>query len=407
MTSSRSDRDRAVLSCPNAASPNSALLDTPLPDSALPDSALLDAAVLDTAMQSALAAALDGPRGANPLVGAAVIAADGRIVTGRHLGAGTPHAEVDAITRARAAGIDLTRSTLVVTLEPCNHTGRTGPCTGAILDAGIPHVVHAIDDPNPQAAGGAALLRARGVHVESGVRAAEATALNDRWFRAYREGRPFVTLKLAQSLDGKVAAADGTSRWITSAASRAHAHTVRTRVDGILVGTGTVRADDPQLTARGADGALLDRQPRPVVLGSTPLSPESHLARNPRTLHLGAGDDAGDEAPTPLPDHLRTAAAEGISHLLVEGGPTVSGAFLAADLVDEIHLYTAPILLGDGLPAVRGLGATTLLEAHRFVLDAADSTSSNPAVLGPDVLTRLVPAPAPSPDLPSTSTPEI
>lgn len=402
MTSSRSDRDRAVLSCPNAASP---------------DSALLDAAVLDTAMQSALAAALDGPRGANPLVGAAVIAADGRIVTGRHLGAGTPHAEVDAITRARAAGIDLTRSTLVVTLEPCNHTGRTGPCTGAILDAGIPHVVHAIDDPNPQAAGGAATLRAHGVHVESGIRAAEATALNDRWFRAKREGRPFVTLKLAQSLDGKVAAADGTSRWITSAASRAHAHAVRTRVDGILVGTGTVRADDPQLTARGADGELLDRQPRPVVLGSTPLPPESHLAQNPRTLHLGAGDDAGArddagaeaaggaEAPVPLLDHLRTAAAEGISHLLVEGGPTVSGAFLAADLVDEIHLYTAPILVGDGLPAVRGLGVTTLLEAHRFVLDAADSTSSNPVVLGPDVLTRLVPAP--NSDLPSTSTPEI
>ncbi|MEV0985207.1 bifunctional diaminohydroxyphosphoribosylaminopyrimidine deaminase/5-amino-6-(5-phosphoribosylamino)uracil reductase RibD [Brevibacterium sp. NPDC049920] len=333
------------------------------------------------AMSAALEAAARGERGANPLVGAAVLAADGTVVTGWHHGAGTPHAEVDAVQRARAAGIDLTTATMVVTLEPCNHTGRSGPCSQFLLDAGIRRVVHAIDDPNPRASGGAAHLRAHGVEVVSGVRAEEAERLNARWIAAQRAARPYVTLKLAQSLDGRIAAADGTSRWITSAESRAHAHTLRARVDAILVGTGTALADDPRLTARTRDGRPAGAQPRPVIIGFRELAAGSHLARDPRTLHLRTRD--------PL-TALRALAGAGVGHVLVEGGAHIAGAFLAAGLVDELHLYTAPILLGDGLPALAGLDVGTLAEAHRFVADPAGPAV--PARLGPDTFHRLVPA---------------
>lgn len=160
------------------------------------------------AMSAALEAARQGPRGANPLVGAAILIDDRLIAVGHHRGAGTPHAEVDAIETARRAGADLSRAELLVTLEPCGHTGRTPPCAQAVIDAGIPRVIHAIDDPNPTAAGGAAALRAAGVEVRSGLLAEEAAVLNARWLECARAHRPFVTAKTAMTLDGRIAAAD-------------------------------------------------------------------------------------------------------------------------------------------------------------------------------------------------------
>ena len=327
------------------------------------------------AMSAALTAARDGRRGANPLVGAAIRAADGQIITGRHLGAGTPHAEVDAITTAHRHGIDLTTSTLFVTLEPCAHTGRTGPCTQAILDAGIPDVVFALSDTTEPAGGGGALLAEAGVRVRSGLGSEESADLNARWRAATAQGRPFVTAKLAQSLDGKAAAADRTSRWITSAASRIHSHSLRTEVDAILVGTGTAADDDPRLSARDEDGELLDPQPIPVVMGLRDLAPDSALATNPATIHVRTRE---------VDVVLAELAARGIRHLLIEGGPQVLGAFFSAGVVDEVYCYQAPLILGEGLPSIRGLDIPTLAEAVGLIPD--DTAVPAVSVLGPDVL---------------------
>ena len=332
-----------------------------------------------TAMSAALNAAREGFRGANPLVGAAILTRDGQIIVGHHAGAGTPHAEVDAITTAIDRDVDLSSSTLLVTLEPCAHRGRTGPCTQAIIDAGIRDVVFALSDSNGIAAGGEHILAEAGVRVRSGLRRDDSLALNARWRSAIDAGRPFVTAKIAQSLDGMVAAADGTSRWITSAASRDHAHLVRSRVDAILVGTGTAVADDPRLNARGADGEPLETQPLPLVLGMRSLPPESFLALNPETVHLRTHDvDAA----------LSELFSRGVRHVLVEGGPGVLGAFFSADLVDEVFCYQAPLLIGSGRSSVEGLGASTLSEAVSLVPD----DTGEPAVsqLGPDVLLHFV-----------------
>src|SRR4051794_9667312 len=180
------------------------------------------------AMEHALQAALQGPRGANPLVGAVIVSPDGRqLATGYHRGAGTAHAEADAIAQAAAVGLDLSGCTMVVTLEPCNHVGRTGPCTEAIIAAGITDVVYAVDDPHDPAAGGAATLRAAGIRVRSGLGADEALDLNRQWFEAVAARRPFVTLHIAQTLDARIAAEDGTSQWISSPESLADNHGIR------------------------------------------------------------------------------------------------------------------------------------------------------------------------------------
>lgn len=328
-----------------------------------------------TAMSAALRAARDGHRGANPLVGAAVLTADGRVVTGRHLGAGTPHAEVEAIAAARRAGLDLGTCTLFVTLEPCAHTGRTGPCTQAILEAGIPEIIFALPDPTELAGGGAALLAEAGVRVRSGLGAEESAALNARWRMADDAARPFVTAKIAQSLDGKVAAADGTSRWITSAESRRHAHRLRARVDAVLVGTATAVIDDPRLSARDDAGEPLAAQPRPVVMGLRDLPPDSHLAGHPETIHLRTHDVAVA---------LDQLYAQGVRHLLVEGGPRVLGAWFAAGAVDEVFCYQAPLVLGPGLPSIAGLDIATLAEAVELIPD--DTADPAVSVLGSDVL---------------------
>ncbi|PEH50281.1 bifunctional diaminohydroxyphosphoribosylaminopyrimidine deaminase/5-amino-6-(5-phosphoribosylamino)uracil reductase RibD [Micrococcus luteus] len=352
-------------------------------------------------MDLAVGAALRGVRGANPLVGAVLTDAAGRILAvGHHRGRGTAHAEVDALTRWRAAratdpalaALDPAGLTLHVTLEPCDHTGNTGPCTQAVLDAGIGALRYAVADPTGHDGGGAARLAAHGVHVTGPTGEAAALTLTARWREVRDAGRPWVTGHLAQSLDGHAAAADGTSQWITGPDSRVHAHEVRSRVDAIVVGTGTVLADDPRLTARDAAGAELAHQPVPVVQGHRPVPDGAALRTHPVVLEVLDHDPHAVLAalaahPGPWP-HGRRA-----EHVLIEGGPRVLGAWLRAGLVDELMVYTAPLLLGPGRAAVAGLDVATLSEGLRWHPDPAEGGPVR--ALGVDVWTHLSPVPAP------------
>ncbi len=347
-----------------------------------------------TAMQAALDAAALGVRGANPVVGAALLDTNGRILhTGHHSGAGTLHAEADALRKARKAGTDLTDVTMVITLEPCNHTGRTGPCTRAILDAGIERVIFAIHDGTEAARGGGRFLADQGVEVRHGLLAEQAADLNDRWFTAQFQNRPFVTLKIAQSLDGRVAAPDGTSQWITGPSARDAGHEIRARVDAILVGGGTARVDDPTLTARDTHGNPRDHQPLRAVMSRTPVAHDARVRRG--VITPGDGAETSDGRFVWLNTHdpaeaLARLGALGVAHVLVEGGPTLSAAFLAADLVDELWLYQAPLILGDGKAALAPLPTQTLADAARW---RSDPVSGPPVrTVGSDVAWHLRPA---------------
>ncbi|WP_298457698.1 bifunctional diaminohydroxyphosphoribosylaminopyrimidine deaminase/5-amino-6-(5-phosphoribosylamino)uracil reductase RibD [uncultured Cellulomonas sp.] len=317
----------------------------------------------------------------------AVVCASARaavLAEGWHAGVGTPHAEVAALLAARDAGVDVRGCTAVVTLEPCNHTGRTGPCAQALLDAGVARVVIAVADSNPVAAGGADHLRAAGVDVVTGVREAEGRQLLRTWLPAVERSRPFVTLKIATTLDGRVAAADGSSRWITSEVARQHAHSLRADCDAVVVGTGTVATDDPSLTARTADGELAAHQPLRVVVGHRPV-PDGARLRGPGgdLLHLATHDPA---------EVLADLHGREVRHVLVEGGPTLAAAFLRAGLVDEVYAYIAPVLLGSGPSAVGDLGLASITDALRLV-------PREPVPLGPDVL--VVAAAPPRPEAPA------
>ena len=343
------------------------------------------------AMRRALALAAQGPAyGPNPRVGCVLLDPGGRTVAeGFHRGAGTPHAEAAALAAARASGVDPRGTTAVVTLEPCAHHGRTGPCAEALIDAGVAAVHVAVADPNPVATGGTERLRAAGVEVTTGTLADEGEELLRPWLHAVRTGRPYVTLKLATSLDGRVAAADGSSRWITGAQARAHAHTIRAQVDAIAVGTGTALTDDPSLTARTIDGGLFEHQPLRVVLGRRTVPDDARLRGPGGALLQLPGHD--------LDATLRELGGREVRHLLVEGGPTLATALLAADAVDELHAYVAPVLLGTGATAVGDLGVTTIGEAARFATH--DVTR-----LGDDVLLvarRIQPAQPAHTDRPS------
>lgn len=252
---------------------------------------------------------------------------------------------------------------MVVTLEPCNHRGRTGPCARAIIDAGISDVIYAIDDPHDPAAGGAATLRSAGVTVRSGLAAGAALDLNRQWFQAVTARRPFVTLHIAQTLDGRIAAEDGTSQWISSPESLADNHGLRGRLDAILVGTGTVLADNPRLTARGADGHPAAEQPLRAVMGLRDV-PEDAAVRGHDGLfvHLTTRDPA---------EALDRLYEVGVRHLMVEGGAGILSAFLSADLVDELIVYLAPTLLGSGTSSLNGLGVSTLSDARHWDWDPA------------------------------------
>ena len=306
-----------------------------------------------------LAATPGVPLGPNPRVGCVLLDEAGETVAeGYHRGAGTPHAEFDALTRAdhRARG-----TTAVVTLEPCNHHGRTGPCAQALVDAGVRRVVFAQPDPNPAAAGGADSLRAAGIEVASGLLRAEAALVNRIWTFAVDHGRPFVTWKFATTLDGRSAAADGTSRWVSSPAARLDTHRLRALCDVMLVGANTVEVDDPLLTVRDEHDRPLARQPLRAVMGERDLDPGR------RIFAQASEDDPGAlQLRTRDP---RAALAElyrlGRQHVFLEGGPTLAAAFLRAGLVDEIVVYVAPMLLGAGRTSVGDLGISTIADAFR------------------------------------------
>jgi diaminohydroxyphosphoribosylaminopyrimidine deaminase/5-amino-6-(5-phosphoribosylamino)uracil reductase len=307
----------------------------------------------------------------NPKVGCVILDRQGRVVgEGYHRGAGRPHAEVEAL---RDAGPAARGATAVVTLEPCNHHGRTGPCSEALIAAGVARVVVGRRDPNPEAAGGIAALRDAGIEVEVAEEHAPLADLNRYWEIAVRTGRPAVVWKAAATLDGKVAAVDGTSRWITGSQAREEVHRLRAQVDAVMVGTGTALADDPRLTVRTGAGAA--HQPLRVVVGSRSLPPAAHL-------HDGS-------APTlHIPDHdpevvLQRLWDEGVRSVLLEGGPRLAGAFLAADLVDCIVWFAAPKLLGSGFSAVADLGIATLTGARSFALQGVRA-------IGQDVRIDLV-----------------
>jgi len=323
----------------------------------------------ETAMRHALALAANGPAlGVNPQVGCVLLDAEGTIVAeGWHRGAGTPHAEVDALSKVA----DATGLTAVVTLEPCNHTGRTGPCSLALIAAGITTVVYAISDPGKNSSGGAQTLRDAGVAVESGVLADEAEEFLHVWLTAARLQRPYVTVKWASTLDGRAAAADGSSQWITGTAARQRVHEQRAASDAILVGTGTVLADDPTLTARGDAGELLEQQPLPVVIGTRPIPGDAKLWDHPRGV-LETGSRNLDEVLTWLFE-------QGIRRAYVEGGPTLASAFIAAGLVDEYLVYLAPKLLGGDKLAVGDIGVASIGEARELRITAVES-------LGDDLL---------------------
>ncbi|MFN3867088.1 MAG: bifunctional diaminohydroxyphosphoribosylaminopyrimidine deaminase/5-amino-6-(5-phosphoribosylamino)uracil reductase RibD, partial [Demequina sp.] len=307
------------------------------------------------ALDRAVALAALGPaHGPNPRVGCVILDSDGAVLgEGWHRGAGTAHAEVAAIADARVRGTDVRGGTAVVTLEPCAHTGRTGPCVDALTDAGVTAVTYAVADPGRASGGGAAILTERGIPATQ-VEHAGASALIHRWLTAMRLGRPYVIAKWAATLDGRMAAADGTSVWITGPEARDHAHGVRAEVDAIAVGTGTVLADDPQLSARpgGQDSA---HQPLRVVIGRT-QTPGRQVWRDANAMAVASHEPH---------EVLAALWAREVRTLVVEGGPTVLSAFLRAGLVDEVHAYIAPALLGEGPSVAEGLGIGTMTGALR------------------------------------------
>jgi diaminohydroxyphosphoribosylaminopyrimidine deaminase/5-amino-6-(5-phosphoribosylamino)uracil reductase len=301
----------------------------------------------------------------NPWVGAVVVpAGDDPVTEGATQPPGGPHAEAVAL---ELAGSSARGATVYVTLEPCAHHGRTPPCADALIEAGVARVVVGVLDPDPRVAGaGMARLRQRGIEVVLGPGAGAVTASLRPYLVQRRTGRPWVVLKLAATLDGRIAAPDGSSRWITGAAARLDAHRLRAASDAILVGAGTVRADDPALTVRQVPG----RDPLRVVLGRPPDDARVH----PALVHEGDLE--------PLLDDL---GARGVLQLLVEGGATVAGAFHRRGLVDQYVLYLAPALLGgdDGRPLFAGPGAPTMGEVWRGRIEAVHR-------LGPDVRIDLL-----------------
>ncbi|OBI35883.1 bifunctional diaminohydroxyphosphoribosylaminopyrimidine deaminase/5-amino-6-(5-phosphoribosylamino)uracil reductase RibD [Mycobacterium colombiense] len=330
---------------------------------------------LDAAMRLAIDQSnhVKGTTYPNPPVGAVILDAGGEVVgVGATEPAGGDHAEILALRRAGDLAVG---GTVVVTLEPCNHYGRTPPCVNALLDAKVGTVVYAVADPNPEAAGGAARLEEAGVAVQSGVLADEVTGGPLReWLHKQRTGLPHLTWKYASSVDGRSAAADGSSQWISSEASRLDLHRRRAAAGAIVVGTGTVLADDPALTARLPDGSLADRQPLRVVVGMREIPSEAKVLNDDsRTMLIRTHD----------PMEVLKAVSDR-TDVLLEGGPTLAGAFLRAGVVNRILAYVAPTLLGGPVTAVDDVGVSTIARALRWQFDGVDR-------VGPDLLLSLVP----------------
>lgn len=323
----------------------------------------------------------EGDVNPNPLVGA-VLVRDGDVVgRGWHRRFGEPHAEVFALEEAGEAARG---ATLCVTLEPCCHHGKTPPCTDRIIAAGVARVVVAMRDPNPLVdGGGIERLRAAGIDVIEGVLSDEAARQNEIFLTFTRTGRPFVQLKIAASLDGRIATRAGDSKWISGPASRAEAHRLRRRFSSIAVGVSTVVADDPQLSVRHVVGRdpvpivldpagripesarLLDRDPRPIVVTSTmPTGKEKALvARGTRVWRIPARGRRLD-----LPSLLDRLAEASIDSVLVEGGGETAAGFLEADVVDKVSFFVAPLVIGgrEAIPSIAGDGAERIADALRL-----------------------------------------
>ena len=329
---------------------------------------------IDAAMELAITHAnqVKGTTYPNPPVGCVIVDQEGRVVgAGATQPAGGDHAEVVALRRAgglAAGGI------AVVTLEPCNHYGKTPPCVAALLEARVGTVIYAVPDPNAIAGGGSHRLSGAGVQVRSGILAEKVVAGPLReWLHKQRSGLPHVTWKYATSIDGRSAAADGSSRWISSEAARLDLHRRRALADAIIVGTGTVLADDPVLTARLPDGSLAERQPLRVVVGKREISPEAKVLNDDaRTMVISTHEPV---------EVLRALSDR--TDVLLEGGPTLAGAFLRAGAINRILAYVAPIVLGGPLTAVDDVGVSSIAHALRWQFDSVEQ-------VGPDLLLSLV-----------------
>ena len=327
-------------------------------------------------MRRALELALLGPAyGVNPQVGAIILDKDLNIIAeGWHKGAGTPHAEVDALSKLPTGVPE--GATAVVTLEPCNHTGRTGPCAVALVEAGISRVVYASKDPGNESANGAKTLADAGVEVIQGVLEDEADQQSVVWLTAMKKQRPYITLKWAQTLDGRSAASDKTSKWISGSVSREDVHLRRSQLDAILVGTGTVKYDNPDLTARKPDGSRYEHQPLRVVVGNSELDQALRVFNEDApTVQLRTHD---------VKDVVARLWDRGMRHILVEGGAELASEFISLGLFDEILIYQAPLLAGGTNVAVTDIGISTMKDA--VALEFVEIKQ-----LGADVFMRAIP----------------
>ena len=330
------------------------------------------------AMRRALTIAEKGAlNGGNPRVGCVLLDSKGTVVAeGFHRGAGHPHAEVEALRELENSGLTAEGLTAVVTLEPCNHHGKTGPCTQALIDAGVARVVFGASDPGEDSSGGEEVLGAAGIDVIGGVLDEESLELNEHWLFATEHGRPFVAAKWAQSLDSRHAAADGSSQWITGEASRARVHQQRSEFGAIAVGTSTALIDNPSLTAREGDG-LYDSQPLAVVIGEREIPKDARVRSHP-----GGFTQIRSHSPA---DALSELFDQGVRSVYVEGGATVVSSFIEEDLVDEFHITMGPLLLGGPKVAVSDIGVQSMLQAKEVTITSVEQ-------LGGDVWVTAVPA---------------
>lgn len=306
----------------------------------------------------------------NPIVGAVIVSASGEVI-GEGFHAGGDHAEVVALLDSAHRGSSTVGSTIFVSLEPCNHTGKRPPCTKAILDAGIARVVYAVTDPNPVAMGGGEFLRSQGIEVISHILEVESAFENRAWLHKIIKNRPYITWKIASSFDGFTAALDGTSKWITSEQSREAVQKMRAESDAILVGTGTALIDNPSLIPRGDE-----RRPLRIVMGERKIPADSKLFDgDAETLILESRE---------IDVFIEKVNEKGLNSILMEAGATLGTAFLNAGLVDEIGWFQAPTLLGEGKKAVGNLHVETLSEGLNFAISRSE-------MIGPDIFTILIP----------------
>ena len=302
----------------------------------------------------------------NPIVGAVITSADGEFISEGFHQSGD-HAEVVAIKAAKEIP---SGSIIYVTLEPCNHQGKTPPCTDAISKAGISKVVFAVSDPNPVAAGGAATLRQAGIEVESGLQEIEAALINRAWLTKIAKDRPRITWKIASTMDGKVAAQDGSSKWITGELARADVALMRSQADAIVTSTGTVKADNPLLTSKGQG-----KNPVRIVMGESKIASDANILNGEaETVVINSRD---------VKELIALVKERGFNEVLIESGPTFGTALLRENLIDEIVLFQAPTFLGSGTPAISDLGITNI--SGRLDFEIADVE-----VIGADLKVTLI-----------------